>query len=231
MLAVLLAAAGLMPAEALGAGQVERELAGCVVEGRFFSIWRDPATGKPDHAYPMRIDQEPSLAAYEGKAVSMRGTLMPGDLVYPENRVAPFVVKATCEEDSLAVIRKTFVMDYIVAGSKAAATKNFAEALRLVNLALALDKAFCGTYLARAEIQLRKGDIVSAMADITVVRRHACVQPEGLNFLVLEDIGALLEQAGKRADVIDLYTVGLESCRSEPCRKSLNRSLKQLTGK
>ena len=141
------------------------------------------------------------------------------------------VVKETCDGDDRAVIQKEFIMSYRVAGYKAAQKKDFDEALRLVNQALDMDPTLCGTYIDRALIYNLKGDFAAGAADIKRVKEGACVDPQGLNFLILEEIGATLEKAGKKSDAIELYRMGLDSCQSDSCREAMDKSIRKATGK
>ena len=184
-----------MPNFAMGSAPVKRTLTGCVVEGRFFSVSVDRRTNKPVKAYPMRVEQGPDLAPYEGKKLSMSGFLFPGDRFVLEGSIV--VVKQTCDGDDRAVIQKEFIMSYRVAGYKAAQKKDFDEALRLVNQALAMDTNLCGTYIDRALIYNLKGDFAAGAADIKRVKEGACVDPQGLNYLMLGGDGSNPREGGE----------------------------------
>lgn len=220
-----------IPATATGSMPVKKTLTGCVVGGRFFSISLDFQTNKPVKAYPMRIEKNLDLALYEGKTLSMDGFLLPGDRFVLMEGGVPEVVNEKCESDNLAVIRKEFIMEYRIAGYMAAKKKDFDEALRLVNWALGMDKTLCGTYIDRAHIYYLKGDFASGEADVRTVRNGACTDPQGLNYLMLEEMGAILEKTGKNTDAVELYKMGLDSCRSDMCRDTLNKNIRKATGK
>jgi hypothetical protein len=229
VLVVLFAAAPfLMPRLAMGSAPVKRTLTGCVVDGRFFSVSVDRRTNKPVKAYPMRVEQGPDLAPYEGKKLSMSGSLLPGDRFILE-KGGLVVVEETCDGDDRAVIQKEFIMSYRVAGYKAAQKKDFDEALRLVNQALDMDTNLCGTYIDRALIYNLKGDFAAGAADIKRVKEGACADPQDLNFLIMREIGATLEKAGKKSDAIELYRMGLDSCQSDLCRERMDESLQTAT--
>ncbi len=220
----------LIPSNATGSMPVEKTLTGCVIGGRFFSISFDSQTGRPVKAYPVRIGQNINLASYEGKTISMDGSLLPGDrFILKEGSSMPVVIKEACEGDNLSVIRKEFIMEYRVAGYQAAKKKNFDEALKLVNWAMDMDKTLCGTYIDRAQIYYLKGDFSAGGADVKIVKDGACVDPQGLNYLILEEMGATLEKSGKKDDAIELYKMGLRSCRSEMCRETMNKNIKKAT--
>ena len=68
-------------------------------------------------------------------------------------------------------------------------------------------------------------------ADIKRVKDGMCVDPQGLNFLMLEELGATFEKAGKKSDAIDLYYMGLNSCDSDMCREAMEKSLRRAMGK
>lgn len=225
---LFIAAPFLTPNFAMGSMPVKRTLTGCVVGGKFFSVSVDQRTNKPVKAYPIRLEQSPDLAPYEGKKLSMSGSLLPGDrFIFKEGSLV--VVKETCDGDDRVVIQKEFIMSYRVAGYMAATKKNFDEALRLVNWAFDMDINLCGTYIDRARIYYLKGDFVSGAADVKRVKEGACVDPQGLNFLVLEEMGATLEKTGKKSDAIELYRMGLDSCQSDLCREAMDKSIQKAT--
>jgi hypothetical protein len=220
-----------IPTTVTGSMPVEKTLTGCVIEGRFFSVSFDFQTSKPVKAYPIRIWQNLDLASYEGNAVSMVGSLLPGDRFVLKEGGKPVIVKEKCESDNLAVIRKEFIMEYRAAGYKAAMQKNFDEALILVNRALDMDKTLCGTYIDRAQIYYLKGDFSSGETDVKTVKDGACIDPQGLNYLVLEEMGTNLVKSGKKAAAIELYKMGLGSCRSDMCRETMNKDILKAAGK
>jgi tetratricopeptide (TPR) repeat protein len=219
----------LIPSNATGSMPVEKTLTGCVIGNRFFSISFDSQTGKPVKAYPMRIGQNIDLASYEKKTISVDGSLLPGDRFILKQGNMPVIIKETCEGDNLGVIRKEFIMEYRVAAYQAAKKKNFDEALKLVNWALDMDKNLCGTYISRAQIYYLKGDFAAGSADVRIVKDGACVDSQGLNYLILEEMGATLEKSGKKDDAVELYKMGLLSCQSEMCRETMNKNMRKAT--
>ena len=220
----------LAPRWAVGSAPVQKTLNGCVAGGTFYSISLDVRTGKPAKAYPMRIEGGPDLASYEGKKLSVSGLLYPGDR-FVLNKGSRAIERGTCEGDEVGVIRKELILSYRIAGYKAAQKKEFDEALRLANVALAMDTNLCGTYIDRALTYNLKGDFADGAADIKRVTDGACVDPQGLNFLMLDELGATLEKAGKKSDAIDLYYMGLHSCESDMCREAMETSLRRAMGK
>lgn len=221
----------LTPAKAEGSMPVRKTLTGCVVGGRFFSVTRDAQTGKTVKAYPIRIEQNLDIASYEGKTISVTGSLLPGDHFILNKGGAPVVTKQTCGKDNLNVIKKELIMGYRVAGYQAAKEKNFDEALKSVNRALHMDLTLCGTYVDRALIYYLKGDFTSGAADIKMVKHGKCTDPQGLNYLIMEEIGTILENSGKKADAINLYKMGIKACQSEMCRQTMNKALRKASGK
>ncbi|OPY12345.1 MAG: hypothetical protein A4E69_02265 [Syntrophus sp. PtaB.Bin138] len=217
----------LLPANVTGSMPVEKTLTGCVIKGQFFSVTIDSRTNRPVKAYQIRMGQDLDLAAYEGKTVSMTGDLLPGDRFILKRGVRPVVIKGACDNDSISVIRKEFVMEYRVSAYQAAKKMNFAEALILANRALDLDKTLCGTYIDRAHIHYLKGDFASGAADIKWVREGRCADRQDLNFLLLEEIGITLEKAGRKTDAIEIYSMGLDSCRSDMCKETMDRGMKR----
>ena len=178
----------------------------------------------------MRPEGGPDLAPYEDKKLSMSGLLFPGDRFVLDKGSVP-VDKGTCGVDERGVIRKELIMSYRVAGYKAAQKKEFGEALRLVNVALAMDTNLCGTYIDRALVYGLQGDFAAGAADIERVKDGTCSDTQPLNFLMLEELGATLEKAGKTADAVGLYHMGLNSCDSDLCREAMETSLRRATGK
>jgi hypothetical protein len=225
---LLIATPFLTPDFALGSAPVKRTLTGCVVDGKFFSASVDRRTNKPVKAYPMRVEKGPDLGPYEGKKLSMSGFLFPGDRFVLEGSIV--VVKQTCDGDDRVVIQKEFIMAYRVAGYKAAQKKDFDEALRAVNQALDMDASLCGSYIDRALIYYLKGDFAAGAADVKRVKEGACVDPQGLNYLMLEEMGTILEKAGKKSEAVDLYRMGLDSCQSDMCRQKMDKSIQAATG-
>jgi tetratricopeptide (TPR) repeat protein len=230
LITLFVAISMLAPRWAMASAPVKKTLDGCVAGGTFYSIALDARTGKPVKAYPMRIEGGPDLASYEGKKLSMSGLLYPGDR-FLLDKGSRALEKGTCGADERAVIQKELIMAYRVAGYKAAQKKEFDEALRLANVALAMDTNLCGTYIDRALTYNLKGDFAAGAADIKRVTDGACVDPQGLNFLMLDELGATLEKAGKKSDAIDLYYMGLHSCESDMCREAMETSLRRAMGK
>jgi hypothetical protein len=61
------------------------------------------------------------------------------------------------------------------------------------------------------------------------VKDGACVDSQGLNYLILEEMGATLEKSGKKDDAVELYKMGLLSCQSEMCRETMNKNMRKAT--
>jgi hypothetical protein len=220
----------LITTNAIGSMPVEKTLTGCVIGGRFFSISSDSRTNTPVKAYPIRTGLEHNLASYEGKTISLNGSLLPGDRFILKEGTRPFVINESCGHDKLNVIQKEFIMEYRVAGYQAAMKKNFDEALKLVNRALDMNKTLCGSFIARAQIYYLKGDFAAGAADVKRIKDGACIDPKDLNYLILEEIGATLEKSGRKADAIELYKMGLNSCQSDMCRETMNKDIQKATG-
>ena len=219
----------LAPSIVIGSLPVEKTLTGCVIGGRFFSVYNDSQTNRPVKAYPIRIEKNINLPAYEGKTISMKGSLLPGDRFFIREGDVPVVVNETCAADYLKVIKKEHILEYRVAGYTEAKKKNFEEALKLLNWALDMDKTSCDSYVSRAQIYYPQGDFASGGADIKTVRDGLCVvEPQGLNYLVLEEIGTTLEGYGKSAEALELYKMGLNSCQSNMCRETMNKHIRKL---
>lgn len=221
----------LTPAKIEASMPVRKTLTGCVVGGRFFSIMTDPQTGKPVKAYPIQIQQNFDIPSYEGKTISVSGSLLPGDRFIVTKGGTPAVIRDTCGRDNLNIIKKELIMEYRVAGYQEAKNKNFDKALRLTNKALYMDKTLCGTYVDRALIYYLKGDFVSGAADIKTVKRGRCTDPQGLNYLIMEEIGAILENSGEKADAVKIYKMGIEACQSEMCKQTMSKALRKVSEK
>ncbi|HQP24596.1 MAG: hypothetical protein BWX99_02092 [Deltaproteobacteria bacterium ADurb.Bin151] len=220
----------LIPDRTEGSMPVRKTLTGCVIGGRFFSIMTDPQTGRPVKAYPIRIQQNFDIPSYEGKTISVSGSLLPGDRFIITKGGSPAVIRDTCGRDNLNIIKKELIMEYRVSGYQEAKNRNFDKALRLTNKALYMDKTLCGTYVDRALVYYLKGDFTSGANDIKTVKNGRCRDRKDLNFLMLEEIGAILENSGRKADAINLYKMGLKSCQSEMCRESMNKALRKASG-
>lgn len=222
----------LIPLTAMGSMPVEKTLDGCVVGGRFFNVYKDSQTNLPSKAYPIRIEKNIDLSLFEGKTLSIAGTLLPGDRFFVKENDMPKVVSDTCDKGYLKVIKKEIIMEYRVAGYIEAKKNNFEEALKLVNWALDMDKTSCDSYVSRAQIYYLKGDYASGGEDIKTVKDGLCiVEPQGLNYLVLEEIGIMLEKSGRDTDASGLYKLGLTFCQSDMCRETMNKNIRRLNKK
>ncbi|MEO0249230.1 MAG: hypothetical protein ABIN58_06735 [candidate division WOR-3 bacterium] len=226
LVALFTAVSIMVPLWAAGTAPVQKTLNGCVAGGTFYSITRDAQTGKPVKAYAIRIEGSPDLIPHEGKRLAMTGLLFPGDRFVLDKGSRP-VDTGTCEDEEIRVIRKELIILYRVAGYKAAQKKDFDEALRLTNQALTMDPNLCGTYVDRALVYNLKGDFTAGAADIRRVRDGACVDPQGLNHLIVQEIGETLEKAGRKSDAVDLYYMGLNACDSDMCREAIENSLRR----
>lgn len=226
-LALFLAAFFVTPPSASGSQPVPRTIKGCVIEAQVFDIWLDEKTNKPIKAYWINVEGGRDFTPYEGKTISLDGYLLPGDHFAVKKGAVPVVIKDTCDPDDRKIIEKEIIMRYRIAGYRAARKGDFDEGLRWTNKALDMDRTLCGTYLDRANIHYLKGDSISGSADIKTIRDKACVDPKGLNFLVIEEIGAILEKTGKKSEAKRLYRLGLDSCDSDICRKSMKNAMQK----
>ncbi|HQO64795.1 MAG: hypothetical protein KBA98_10245 [Syntrophorhabdaceae bacterium] len=226
---LLLSFAFLILTVAEGSMPVEKILDGCVIGGRFFSVYKDSQTSVPSKAYPIRIENDIDLSFFEGKAVSISGSLLPGDRFFMKKGDMPKVVDDVCGNDYMKVIKKELIMEYRVAGYMEAKKNNFEEALKLVNWALEMDKTLCDTFISRAQIYCLKGDFVSGMADIKAIKNGVCIAgPQGHNFIILEEIGLTLEKSGRNSDALEVYKLGLAACQSDMCIEAMNKNISKL---
>lgn len=224
LLVSLLVLSLVIPPVAFGSRPVQKTIRGCVVGGQLFDIVSD-GTNKPVKAFPIRVQDGLDWTVYEGKTISLEGYLLPGDRFVVKKGAGPVVVNERCDSGDREVIQKEFIMGYRVAGYRAAKAGDFDGGLRWTNKALDMDRTLCGTYLDRANIHFLKGDTASGLADIKTIRDGGCADPKGLNFLVIEEIGAILEKAGKKSEALKLYRLGLDSCNSDMCRNAMENAI------
>jgi hypothetical protein len=210
---------------ARGSLPVERTLTGCVVGAAFYSVSLHEATRTPVKAYRIRFDKPVDVTPYEGKTISITGWLSPGDRFRLKDGAPPTVVRDTCNEEYRKVITTEFILGYVVEASKAARRNDFAEAFRLINKAIDLDRGRCGTYIERAYLSYARGDFASGAQDVQRVREGQCADPATLNFLTMKDIGKILVSHGKRPEALQVYRMALDSCQTDICRDSIQKDM------
>ena len=225
VLVLILIGLPLLPTPAPGSGPVERTLTGCVTGSAFYSVSLRETTKQPMKAYLIRFSDPIDLTPYEGKMISMRGWLQPGDRFRPRDGAQPTVVKETCGDDYRKVINREFINGYVVEAKRAARRNEFDEAFRLINKAVELDRTRCGTYIERAYLAYSRGDFASGARDVKLVKEKQCADPTDLNFLTLEDIGQILVKHGRRPEALQVYRMALDSCETDICRESITKDM------
>ncbi|MBA4419181.1 MAG: hypothetical protein C0392_14930 [Syntrophus sp. (in: bacteria)] len=198
--------------------------------GEFYSIYVNQDTGKPSQAYRIRFRGKPDLSVYEGKALTVEGWLSPGDAFSLKEGTTPVVVSPTCSSDSRKVIRKQFLMSYVVSAHKAANKNDFNEAFRLISKALEMDPTDCQTYIDRAYIYYLHGDSGPGDRDVRLVLTRGCQDPSRLNFLIMDDVAKVLLRHGRRTEALELYGFALDTCTSDICRETIRKELQKLKG-
>lgn len=209
---------------------VQRVLAGCVRAGEFYSIYVNQNTGKPSQAYRIRFRGKPDLSAYEGKTVTVEGWFSPGDAFSLKEGTKPIVVSPTCSNDNQKVIRRQFLISYVVAAHRAANKNDFNEAFRLINKAFEMDPMDCQTYIDRAYIYYLHGNSGPGDQDLRFVMARGCPDTYRLNFLTMDDVAKVLLRHGRRTEALELYNFALDSCISDTCRETIKKELQNLKG-
>ncbi len=226
LICLLLAASVCLDAQA--SQPVEKTLTGCVIDGQFYHIAFDGDGKRPVRAYRIRLRDGTALAPYEGKTITVGGMLLPGDAFRLKAGTGPVVESRTCSESFRKVINKEFITGYVVEAHKAARRKAFDEALALTGKALEMDPGYCETYIDRAYIHYLRNDPDAGRRDLRVVMDRRCPDREGLNFLIMGDVGKILVRQGKIAEALELYRMSLEACRSGLCRDAVNKDIRSL---
>ena len=123
------------PGVALASEPVDRTLVGCVVEGRFFSLGSahfEPDLNKAEElyqdlvsaerlsrAYPIMLFSDENylheldLSRYEGKALGMKGSLLPGDIFFISDTDSVIVLRDSCHEHLLTFIQQRIDPDFL----------------------------------------------------------------------------------------------------------------------
>ncbi len=224
ILFAMLAGIVLFPLPGESSRPVEVTLTGCVLGNTFYSI-------KTDRAYPIRFSSPLDLAPYEGKTVSIRGWLSPGDRFSPLERTSPQVIKDTCDAEARKAINQLYSVQYRIDALKAAKNGNFNDAFLLINKALELDRTDCDTYTDRAHIHCMRNDFEAVARDVAIIKNGACANPKKANFLLLEDLGKLLESKGKKQEALEVYRIALDACVSYStgiCRETIEKDIQNL---
>jgi len=60
-----------------------------------------------------------------------------------------------------------------------------------------------------------KDDFEAVTRDVSVIKTGACANPRKANYLLLEDLGKLLESKGRRQEALEAYRIALDTCTSD----------------
>jgi hypothetical protein len=210
----------LLTASTAGASKpVQRTLSGCVVDGTFYSI--------AGRAYRISTPASLDLRPLEGKGVSMRGWLSPGDRFELAQGARPEVMQRACPTRSLRLVRRDQVMGLRVAATKAATAGEHDRAVELIGQAMALvSPADCDTFTDRAHIMALKGDLPAAAKDVATIKAKKCFVEGRMNPLLLRDLGTLLLSKGDRRAAISALELALAACDGDWCRPDIEKALK-----
>ena len=213
----------LAPSVAVASRPVERTLTGCVLENRFYSVY-------PDHAYLIKISPPLDLTAYEGKTVSMKGLLYPGDTFAPQAGSLT-IVNDTCSAQSRKSINGIFLVRYRIQALDMAKKGRFTDALAMMTKAFEIDGRACDSYTDRAQVYCLMNNFDGAEKDLAVLKNNGCTDPKRANYLLLEDLGQCLEGKGRNRGAFEAYRLALESCitrGSGLCREPIEKRIKNL---
>lgn len=213
----------LMTSSAKASVPVESTLTGCVFDNKFYSV-------RADKAYPIHLSPELNLVLYEGKTVRIQGRLYPGDRFSIFEGMSPEVIRNTCEAGYRKAINRLYIIQFRIAALKAAKKGDFSEAFMFINNALNMDKTDCDTYIDRAQIYCMKEDFVSASRDISVIKTGACANHKKANYLMLQDLGRILESKGRKQEALEVYKIALDTCESHGkiCMETIQKDIQNL---
>ncbi len=202
---------------------VTSTLTGCVFDNKFYSV-------KGDRAYPIQFSPELNLTMYEGKTLRIKGWLYPGDRFSIFEGTSPKVIKNTCEAGYRNAINRLYIVQFRIAALKAAKKGDFSEALMLINNAVDMDKTDCDTYADRAQIYCMNDDFVSASKDISAIKTGVCANHKKANYLMLQDLGRILERKGKKQEALEVYKIALDTCEShgKMCMETIEKDIQNL---
>jgi hypothetical protein len=199
---------------------IEKALVGCVLDGKFYSI--------DGRAYPISTSAALDLKPYEGKGVSITGWLSPGDRFDVDEGVKPVVRQAKCPDSSVRLVKREKVIRLRADADYAMNAGDFDKAVALVEQAVAMvAPADCDTYVDRAHVYTRKGDLETARKDVAVVKAGKCIIDKGkrMNPLLLQDLGNALRDKGDKPTAITVFQLGLGACDGDWCRGDLEKGL------
>ena len=199
---------------------VKKTVTGCVAKGAFYLT-------NGGRAYRFSIDKL-DLGPFEGNSITMSGSLMPGDRFILDDGTKPTVTAETCPTESLRPIKRDEQIELRVAAHYAAKAGDFAKAVELSNQSMAvITPPDCDTFVDRAIILIKTGDLRAAKADLAVVKAKKCYVEKELrmNFVLLEDLGKAFVAKGEKKSAITAFELGLAACDSDICKPDLKKAL------
>ena len=199
---------------------VKKTVTGCVAKGAFYLV-------NGGRAYQFSIDKL-DLAPFEGKSITVTGSLLPGDRFILDDGTKPAVAAETCPTATLRPIKRNEQIDLRLAADRAATAGDLDKAVELANQAVAvIAPPDCDTFVDRATILVKKGDLPAAKADLAAVKAKKCYVEKSIrmNFLLLEDLGKAFVAKGEKKSAITAFELGLASCDSDICKPDLKKAL------
>jgi len=77
-----------------------------------------------------------------------------------------------------------------------------------------------------------KDDFEAVARDVSVIKTGACANPRKANYLLLENLGKLLESKGRKQEALEVYRIALDTCASDgnicPSRESIEKTIQNL---
>lgn len=213
----------LVPAVAHASKPVKKTATGCVIRKTFFLVDGDTA-----YRFSIPID----LAPYEGKLITMKGLLYPGDRFTLEDGTQPQVKAAKCPAASLRPIKRIEAMDLRLAAGRAAKDGDYGRALELSNEAIAvITPADCDAYVDRATVHVQKKDLPPAKADLALVKAKKKCVSKGLNWLLLQDLAKEFVDKGDKPSAVIALELARVACTSDLCKPDIERALAEAKAK
>jgi hypothetical protein len=207
------------------AQRVPGTLTGCVIGGVFYSVHMGV------QAHRTRLPASIELFPLEGRTVRMDGWIMRANYFEPTS--PPKVLQATCAAHLVPAIRHDLVVEQRVKGQQAARRRAYDEAYRLFGLAVMLDPADCDTYVDRAFVHALRGDESAALADLEVLEKRDCRDPDKANHLLLEDVAKVFEKRGRSDRALAIYRMALAVCENrdtaEICREATAENIRRVS--
>lgn len=99
-----------------------------------------------------------------------------------------------------------------------------------INNAVNMDKTDCDTYIDRAQIYCMKDDFVAVARDISFIKTGTCANYKKANYLMLQDLGKILESKGRKQEALEVYKIALDTCASHGkiCMETIEKDIENL---